>query len=109
MNIKWILWLDDVRLPSGIDKFRETNMPSNIHEVNWARNVKEAKELIEIYGTPYFMYLDHDLGTYEDTPVFLKWLVDKVDQPPDYFIISSNPIGQQQIKSFMESWKRIKG
>lgn len=74
----------------------------------------------------YFLSLDHDLGLAgklidkeDDTEYqidhsvmnFLKWLAttywDGVAPVPDYAIHSANPVGRENIRSYMESWKRF--
>lgn len=54
------------------------------------------------------MSLDHDLGGDDTTMVFLKRLVNEVwdgkSNPPNYQVHSANPIGTQNIISYMESW-----
>lgn len=59
---------------------------------------------------PSFISFDHDLGGDDTTMVFLRRLTDEewdgVSPPPDYTIHSANPVGAQNIRSFMESWRR---
>ena len=95
----WVLWLDDIRTPP-IKEVKSS-------QLWWAKSVKDAKELVEKFGLPGYMYLDHDLGPDETSMDFLKWLAH--EHPvcvPDYYIISANPIGAKNLKSFMETWKR---
>jgi hypothetical protein len=89
------LFLDDVRNPPDKD---------------WVvcRSTQEAIEIIIQKGMPDFMSLDHDLGGDDTTMVFLKRLVNEVwdgkSNPPNYQVHSANPIGTQNIISYMESW-----
>ncbi|NBT59251.1 hypothetical protein EBT16_10755 [bacterium] len=59
------------------------------------------------------MSLDHDLGGDDTTMVFLKRLVDEIwdgqSKPPKYQVHSANPIGTQNIISYMESWIKSTG
>ena len=99
MQKHWILWLDDIREPIAEEE--------KGFKVWCAKSVKDAKWLVEKLGPPNYMYLDHDLGPDETSMDFLKWLAR--EHPvcaPDYYIISANPIGAKNIKSFMETWKR---
>lgn len=53
------------------------------------------------------MYLDHDLGGSDTAMDYLKILAYKFpDSPPRYSIHSQNPVGAENIKAFMESWKK---
>jgi len=76
-----------------------------------ARSSEEAIRLIEQFGLPSFMALDHDLGGDDTTMVFLRWLASNYDfsttPPPDFVVHSANPIGTLNIQAFMKSWKDI--
>lgn len=74
-----------------------------------ARSTNQAIKIINEFGWPEFMSLDHDLGGEDTTMVFLKRLVNEIwtDQPiPEYLIHSANPVGSDNIRSFMQSWKK---
>lgn len=74
-----------------------------------ARSSDEAIALVRELGWPQFMSLDHDLGGDDTTMRFLRMLVnewDGVSSPPDYQVHSANPVGRENIISFLESWKR---
>ena len=94
----WNLYLDDLREPP----------PGREWVV--CRSSSEALEAIAERGAPAFASLDHDLGDQDTTMVFLRRLVselwDGISPPPDYQIHSANPVGAQNIRSFMESWRR---
>jgi hypothetical protein len=89
------LFLDDIRNPPDED---------------WivCRSTQEAVDIIKERGIPDFMSLDHDLGGEDTTMVFLKRLVNEIwdgqSTPPKYQVHSANPIGTQNIISYMESW-----
>lgn len=91
------LFIDDVRDPPSTD---------------WVvvRSTNEALNYVQDHGWPDFISFDHDLGGEDTTMVFLKYLVyehwDGITTPPDYKVHSANPVGAENIKSFMESWKR---
>lgn len=74
------------------------------------RSSNEAIEFVKKYGMPSFISFDHDLGGTDTTMVFLKQFYNFFDLlgqgPPEYTVHSANPIGAENIKSFMESWKR---
>jgi hypothetical protein len=91
------LFIDDIRTPPTDD---------------WVvvRSSNEALAYVKNHGMPAFISFDHDLGGDDTTMVFLRRLVDTVwngdETPPDYTVHSANPVGKQNIISFMESWKR---
>ncbi len=92
----WKLYLDDERNPSTEDEWYV------------ARNTKEAINLYLQLGPADFISFDHDLGGDDNAMVFLKWLTANSYGPPkDYQVHSANPIGRDNIISFIESWKKI--
>ena len=95
MMPKYTLFLDDIRCPSD---------SSNIV----ARSSLEAMEIIQKYGLPSCMYLDHDLGGEDTTMKFLKMLYEAYpDGPiPEYEIHSNNFVGRKNIESFLNSWEK---
>ncbi len=117
-NRNWVLWLDDVRVPyvenetTGekvfveLDQFKHTSFP--VDGVVWCKTTHDAKAMVLERGLPGFMYLDHDLGNADTSMEFLHWLAvqDFQTAPPDYYVISANPVGSQNIRAFMESWKK---
>jgi len=92
----WNLYLDDLRDP-----------PPG-HEWVVCRSTHQAMEVVASRGMPSLMSLDHDLGGDDTTMAFLRRLAneawDGVSPPPDYRVHSANPVGAQNIVSFMESW-----
>ena len=95
----WSLWIDD-----QLDEVPGRKTPPGFLG---AKSCEEAKELVIAHGIPEFMDLDHDLGE-ESVMTFLKWLADEFpDGPvPEWEVHSQNPIGKQNINSFLDSWKR---
>lgn len=98
----WKLYLDDVRDPKDPENW--VVIRSSIMAVIACT---ERKEL------PEFMSLDHDLGDDDNTMRFLKelyyiWESQGADPEkiPKYIVHSANPIGTENIISFMESWKK---
>jgi len=91
------MFLDDIRQPPSDD---------------WmvCRSSNEAIQYVEKHGMPDFISFDHDLGGNDTAMVFLHYYIDKLwngtDPPPQYNIHSANPIGSNNIDSFMKSWKR---
>jgi hypothetical protein len=97
--MSWQLYLDDVRdCPEGF---------------TLARNIEEAKKLIENNGLPSYMSLDHDLG--EETGYqFAERLVDqdldgKLDLLQTSFVShSANPVGREKIEALLSLYCKIK-
>ena len=102
----------------------DERVPYNPSEWVVVRTSQEAIKYVEVHGMPQRLTLDHDLGmisalsdendkTYivEDTVmIFLKWLSrtywDGEAAIPEYTVHSANPVGRNNIQSYMESWKR---
>lgn len=94
----WNLYLDDLRTPPA--------------DRDWVicRSTNEALAAISDFGPPGFISFDHDLGGEDTSMVFLRRLVNELwdggTPPPAYQVHSANPVGVENIISFMESWKR---
>lgn len=110
MTTSWKLWLDDLRNPS-------TEAPEESDFI-WCRDVDQAKYYTRMWGPPTFMALDHDLGLsipqihlggtrLDDVLMYLRWLERSYpDAKPEFRVHSANPVGQANIISFMESWRK---
>lgn len=112
--MEWVLWLDDVRVPYvgsrlvELEKFKHTNFPTEITMTEWCKSTQEAIAKTARFGRPTFMYLDHDLGGEDTSMDYLKWIANIYEaKPPEYTIISANPIGAKNIQAFMNSWKKV--
>lgn len=74
--------------------------------------VKTAQEWVLKNGMPTHLDLDHDLGEVDGEAStimeFLRWLFEQFPDspPPAYEVHSQNPIGRENIISFLDSWKR---
>lgn len=104
---KWNLWIDDIRNPKTFAGDWQEK------ELVWATSVSQAIYFCQLWGPPQFMSLDHDLGWDQSAqcsttvPEFLWWLQKNYpDSPPDYRCHTANPIGEKNMVSFMESWKK---
>ncbi len=101
----WKLFLDDQH---------NENLPERVRcpaDFLPAKNIGETKKLIENNGPPIEMWLDFDLGINEkgerETALdFVKWLASQTSKVPTYKIITKNPIGRQQLESYLNSWSR---
>jgi len=97
----WALFLDDVRSPGDVHEDTE----------GWVvlRTSLEAIDFVREHGMPAVMSLDHDLGGDDTAMQFLKWMAYEFwtnEAVPSYMIHSANPVGCENIDSFMESWDR---
>lgn len=100
--MKWKLFLDDERYPSG-----------NPVDTSWmiARNFDDAVWYVTNYGLPDFISFDHDLGhpnnrTGHD---FAKWLGEYMMDEGlhfhpvfKFYVHSQNPVGAKNIQSYMD-------
>jgi hypothetical protein len=106
--LSWKLYIDDIRMP--IDK-----------TFTIARTVAEAKTLIRQHGVPAFISFDHDLGIDESGNLlptgydFAKWIVemdmDGIITVPSHFsfaVHSQNPVGAENIKSYLNNYLQLK-
>lgn len=118
--MSWNLWLDDMRDPELLLKFKEmhgykiakyldyqhyVDKGFGTSDFVWAKSAQEAISLVQERGMPDFMALDHDLGSH-DVFVFLRWLAEtqKAPSPDSWWVHSSNPNGAANIRSFLRSW-----
>jgi hypothetical protein len=102
----WKLFLDDEREPVG---------------TGWTvcRSVAEAIAVTGMFGLPSYISFDHDLGDgvapvgYDNTGMgFAKWFADQVmdgahmPEGFDFYVHSQNPIGADNIRSYMRKFLR---
>lgn len=105
------LFIDDIRDPH----YRECRQSGVNPRLEWviARTSEEAKKIVLERGMPDRMALDHDLGCVDTVPKFLHWLAYEYFEDgmkiPEYTIHSANPVGANNMRSFMESWKKSEG
>lgn len=115
----YILFIDDERTLDMVDTSKwPTDENGRLLTVFTARSSAEAIACVEQSGLPVYMSLDHDLGGDDKTPIFLKWLANEyqgvvegtsiaaVVVPPPYGVHSANPIGEANMRSYLDSWSR---
>lgn len=97
MTYRYRLFIDDERMPTEPDWFV-------------ARNSYQAICALVMYGMPYEIAFDHDLGGQDTSMVFINKLVDflndgAVEFPEDfkYSVHSQNPIGAENIRCYMNN------
>ena len=121
---KYNIFLDDVRHPNNVTW---VDLPENQH-YSVVRNYNQFVDVITLRGLPKFVTYDHDLadshygdGLHGDDINYnkynektgydcAKWLVNEcmkkgVKHPP-YQVHSMNPVGKQNIISYVESYNR---
>lgn len=121
---KYNLFLDDVRIPTQVTW---ENVPKDQH-YTVVRNYNEFVDLITLRGIPHFVCYDHDLSEahygdglngrdidynkYEEKTGYdaAKWLVKECQRlgikHPPYVVHSMNPIGKDNIISYIESYNK---
>lgn len=107
---KILLWLDDARNPFENDWLVFSPIGKDV-TVKWVKTQMEFQDYIMIYGLPDAICFDHDLGTNNgDGYDCAKWLVkycllhDK--ELPLYSVQSANPVGKENIISYLENFKK---
>ena len=124
MITKYNIFLDDIRVPTDVTW---ANIPADQH-YSLVRNYKEFVDLITLRGLPKFVCYDHDLADchygdglsndqidynkYQEKTGYdcAKWLVNycmqKNEKHPPYVVHSMNPIGKQNIESYINSYDK---
>jgi hypothetical protein len=98
------LFLDDIRELSYL-----SNVISPLDSSDWivCRNSFEALSCVINNGIPNFISFDHDLGGEDTAMVFVKKWVEEIEKKfPAFYIHSSNPIGKENLRSFIFSYNR---
>jgi hypothetical protein len=97
------LYLDDVRTP--VDD-------------SWivVRSFHEFVEHIDMFGMPYEISFDHDLGwnNISNQPRLsgmdcAKWLVENNYVPDRFYVHSANPVGAENILCLLNNWQAENG
>lgn len=117
---KWNLFIDDERGLEDV-KWAPCDIREKYYNEEWviARTHNEVINSIEKMGCmPSFVSFDHDLGDFEngDGYKIAKYLVDldmytdNYNFPNDfcYFVHSKNPIGKENIESYLGNYLRIR-
>jgi len=126
MNTKreYNLFLDDIRIPSHVTW---VDMPMKVYTI--VRDYKEFRDAIWNRGIPKFVAYDHDLSDahyghglkgdnipydqYNEKTGYdcAKFLVNECNKlgvkHPPYVVHSMNPVGKQNIISYVESYNKI--
>lgn len=106
-----VIWLDDSRDPLG---FINPCIYMS-YEVIWVKNYKEFTEAYDKYKNDYniSMSLDHDLGEEENGYDCLKYVgedcMNRGKKLPYIEIHSANPVGRENMESYINNFKKIRG
>lgn len=105
-----LLWLDDIRDPTQDNWLIFSPIGKDVY-VEWVTNYQEFVDWIMINGLPDGICFDHDLGPTEETGYdCAKWLTEYCYAQnlklPFYNIQSSNPVGKENIKCYLENYKK---
>ena len=112
MIFKYNIFLDDLRIPTDVTW---ANIPSDQH-YSLVRSYKEFVDLITLRReVPKYVCYDHDLADCDNIIEMTgfdcaKWLVaycsDRNIKHPPYVVHSMNPIGKQNIESYINSYNK---
>ena len=110
------LFLDDVRMPMGVHLYDSKPIYKDNKDWVIVRNYNDFINCIIDNGLPNIVSFDHDLGDFdqygnEKTGYdCVKWLVDYcIDNNlgfPDYMIHSMNTVGDTNMVSYIENFKK---
>ena len=121
--MKKILWLDDRRDPMQSDssgnyqyeKFDLIDPKIKDRYIVWVHDYEQFCDEIMVNGLPDLVCFDHDLGDHNPEMTgydAAKWLVKYCDihdkELPLYAIQSANPVGAENIRCYLENYKKSK-
>lgn len=112
--MSYYLFLDDIRQISDVRKY--CVLP-NINDEEWiiVRSYKEFVDLITLRGVPMYVCYDHDLADcdnikemtgYDCAKRLINYCAEKNIKHPPYIVHSMNPIGKQNIESYINSYNK---
>ena len=119
------LFLDDLRIPKDAIGL----VPDIMNKFYWSndwiivRNFWEFCNYIQKFGLPDYISFDHDLADnhydinyefsendektgYECAKWLVDWCFDNKKLLPDFFVHSANPVGKQNINSYLLNSKK---
>jgi hypothetical protein len=114
------LFLDDERFPQTAITLVTENVDLYKDNNDWVivRNYNEFVDMVNEMGMPNMVSFDHDLADINNDKEktgfdAAKWLVDYcMDNDvklPNYQVHSANPVGKENIKSYLENFSRFVG
>ena len=110
----WNLFIDDERSPHEVF-WADSGTLARYHEQDWeiARSMVQVAAAINRHGKmPSFISFDHDLGEFSKTGYDIaKWLCEldmqqqyRFSKDFNYYVHSQNPIGKQNIESYINNY-----
>ena len=114
-NIPTLLWIDDLRDPNTGTWVHDYSPIGTHVNVVWVKSYKECVRYIENNGMPDAVCFDHDLGEtghsektgYDCAKFIVKYCEENDMDIPDFEIQSSNPVGRENINSYMNNWHKF--
>lgn len=108
--VKKLLWLDDYRNPFVADWLVFSPIPHPF-QTFWVQTYEDFVAWIEKNGLPDAICFDHDLGSEKTGYDAAKWLADYCNdnqkEIPPYGMQSANPVGRENISTYLENFKKI--
>lgn len=110
-----ILWVDDIRNPFSAGDYilkalNWDRFPKDT-QIVWVKTFEGFKDVIES-EFPDIIFFDHDLGegnSGKDCANFLiDYCIDNNIDVPQCYSQSSNPVGRENILSYIESYEKFK-
>ena len=102
--MKKLLWLDDYRKPDDYIK--------GDYIISCVKNYEEFCSFINENGLPDVVCFDHDLGEeksgYDCAKFLVEYCMDNMIDFPNYYVQSQNPVGRENIISYIENFKRCR-
>lgn len=128
-----LLWLDDLRDPTDNmwnNWIARQGVNPMDYDITWVRNYDDFVEWIEVNGLPDVVCFDHDLGQdvaierykimsktqakklkkletmsgYEAARWMVNYCMDNDLHLPEWYIQSVNPVGKENIRSYLQSF-----
>lgn len=115
------LFLDDIRIPKDAIGLVPSNLNQFYWDNNWTvvRNYYEFCNYIQKFSLPDFISFDHDLADehygdidnseykektgYECAKWLVDWCLENSLSLPNFVVHSANPIGKQNIESYLNN------
>lgn len=115
--MKTLLWLDDYRDPFKSPDWLIFSPIGKDIDVIWVKSYTEFCNYIDNNPLPDAICFDHDLGYnsegadelsgYDAAKYLVKVCINKRAELPMFFSQSSNPVGKQNIISYLENAKKF--
>lgn len=122
------LFLDDIRVPYDVFKMSINPIFENNEDWVIVRDYYQFINYIKKYGLPEFISFDHDLSYdhyleenqsdieyetliektgYDASKWLVEYCMENGVEIPNYYVHSANPVGKQNIESYLENAKKV--